>query len=516
MELRVRFLPGEYFWGGSTVYGIEMPLHSDSVYDRDFRKDNRNQTTPLFLSNKGRYVWSENIFRVWVEQGELCFDGLEEVVLEQAGETLKDAYIAACRKHFPFTGKTLPREFFRTAQYNTWMQFTYYPTQEGVLKYAHDIVDNGFAPGIFIIDEGWHGRYGFWEFDKLTFPDPKAMVDELHDLGFTVMLWITPLVTADGPDFIRKIRPDFNPETYDTIFLRDKKGEVALIKWWEGYSALLDFRKECDRTFFMGHLNRLMRDYGVDGFKFDGGSHNMYRSAINAEMRDDFDPKEMNIAWNSFHKEYKFHEYKDTFMGMGNACIQRLCDRRHRWKEDGIDTILPSAIMQGLMGYPFICPDMIGGGGWTDRALNIPVDEELFVRMAQVSALFPMMQFSWAPWEALSETSLQLLKDAAKLHQDMADELIALLEETAVTGEPVLRNLEYNDPGQGFETVNDQFMLGEDILVCPVVTKGTFEKEVVFPEGTWQDADGNCYCGRCRTVIPTPLEKLAWFRRVKK
>ena len=82
---------------------------------------------------------------------------------------------------------------------------------------------------------------------------------------------------------------------------------------------------------------------------------------------------------------------------------------------------MPMAILQGLLGHPFICPDMIGGGEWTYRDLNIPVDKELFVRMAQCSALFPMMQFSQAPWEALDKEHLELVKDAHDLHIKFKD-----------------------------------------------------------------------------------------------
>ena len=57
-------------------------------------------------------------------------------------------------------------------------------------------------------------------------------------------------------------------------------------------------------------------------------------------------------------------------------------------------------------------------------------------------------------------------------------------------------------------------MLGEDILVAPVVTKGTFERRVVFPAGRWQDADGNQYEGGTSVVLASPLDKLLWFRRV--
>ena len=519
MEYRVKFLPGEYFWGGATVFGTDMPINAESAYSRDFTLDPRNQMMPLFLSSKGRYIWSETTFKVWVdnEKGELCFDGgaFETV---KAGETLRDAYIAAMKAHFPFSGKTLPREFFKTAQYNTWMEFTYDPTQKGVLEYAHAIVDHGFEPGILIIDEGWHTRYGLWEWDFAKFPEPKAMVDELHSLGFTVMLWVTPLVTPDGRTFCTSIRREFNPENWDKIFLRNKEGNVALVPWWNGYSAILDFRKECDREFMGSRLDALMRDYGVDGFKFDGGSYHMYNPSvvINGTPRDDMDPGELNIAWNEFGARYRFHEYKDTFKGGGKATIQRLCDRGHRWERDGINTILPCSLMQGLMGHPFICPDMIGGGEWSFNFMpDFKVDEELFIRMAQASALFPMMQFSWAPWRALSEKSYKVVVEAAQLHKRMADEIIALVADAEKSGEPILRTLEYNDPGHGNEAVTDEFMLGEDILVCPIITKGTFEKDVIFPSGTWRDEDGNTYEGGKTTRVPSPLEKLLWFRRVR-
>jgi len=398
------------------------------------------------------------------------------------------------------------------------MQFTYDPTQEGVLKYAKNIVANGFEPGILIIDEGWHTKYGQWKFDFHKFPDPKGMIEQLHEMGFIVMLWVTPLVTADGREFIQAIRHDFNPETYDQLFLRNKAGEVALVEWWNGRSAILDFRKNCDRNYLASRLQFLMEEYGVDGFKFDGGSYHMYTpgNLVNGEPRQDHDPKAMNIAWNEFGAQYRYHEYKDTFMGMGKTVIQRLCDRGHRWEGSGINTVLPCSIMQGLMGYPFICSDMVGGGEWSHRVkAETFFDEELFIRMAQASALFPMMQFSWAPWEALSEEGLKLVHDAAMLHKRMAGEIEALVTESEKTGEPILRSLEYNDPGNGYETIMDQFMLGDDILVCPIITKGTFEKEVIFPAGRWQDEDGDIFEGHSIVRMNSPIDKLLWFRRME-
>jgi len=48
-----------------------------------------------------------------------------------------------------------------------------------------------------------------------------------------------------------------------------------------------------------------------------------------------------------------------------------------------------------------------------------------------------------------------------------------------------------------------------------VITKGTFERRVFFPQGRWQDADGTVYEGSSSAVLPAPLDKLLWFRRVE-
>ena len=523
MEFRIKIKENEYFWGGAVGNGTDMPINKHSKYCQDFRHDASNQMMPLFLSSEGRYIWSDKSFKAWVENGELCFLGEGDFLLDESGTCLRDAYINAMEKHFPFTesrvlGKTLPREFFKTAQFNTWVEFTYDPTQKGVLEYAHAIIDNGFEPGILMIDEGWHTRYGQWKFDFHKFPDPKAMIDELHSLGFIVMLWVTPMITADGVDFCKSTRDLFNPESYDTLFLRNNEGKVALIEWWNGYSAILDLRKECDQKYLGERLDFLMNEYGVDGFKFDGGSYCMYspKSMINGTPAPDHDQEALNVAWNEFGARYKFHEYKDTFKGGGKLTIQRLCDREHTWKDGGITSLVPCAILQGLFGHPFICPDMIGGGSWTDDYLpNFKIDEELFIRMAQASSLFPMMQFSRAPWKCLSSESYKLIIDSYKLHSAMSDEIISLVSDAEKTGEPILRSLEYVDPHKGYASITDEFMLGNDILVCPIITKGMFKKDITFPEGTWIDTDGNEYTGNSVISLDTPLEKLIWFRRKK-
>lgn len=518
MNYTFSFLPGECFFGGVTAEGVKNPFCETSEAEFDLRRSCPNQTMPLFLSTEGRYLYSKHPFKITFRHGVIEVEG-EEVEMVTAGSCLRDAYLGAMRAHFPFDGHRLPGKFFTTAQYNTWMEFHYFPTQEKVLSYAHGIVDHGFTPGILIIDEGWHGRYGEWEFDLARFPDPKAMVDELHELGFTVMLWVTPTVCPDGHDFICSILKALGGgEDADKVYIRNKEGRPGLFFWWNGYSALLDFRKESDCRFLASRLDRLMREYGVDGFKFDGGSVHMYHpdNMVNGTPRDDHDPHAMNAAWNEFGRRYEYHEYKDTYGGGGRNMIQRLCDRAHRWEDGGLDTLIPCSIVQGLVGHPFICPDMIGGGSWAHNIdPDFRMDEELFVRMAEASALMPMMQFSWAPWRVLSKESLAMVKAASDLHLRLSEEILAMVRTAECEGEPILRSLEYNDPHRGYAQITDEFMLGKDILVAPVLKKGQLEKEIVFPSGRWQDEDGRIYEGGLTHPVPTPLGKLAWFRRVK-
>ena len=517
MKLTLEIIENEYWWGGSTALAEPMPLSSESEgYELDMYYG-YNQTMPLYISSLGRYIWSDKPLHVWVSGGKFELESEAEIIIGSGGRSLRDAYLEASRKYFPFKGKIPPLKFFDTAQYNTWMEFDYNQTQKGVLEYAHGIVDNGYAPGILMIDEGWHGRYGLWEFDLAKFPDPKGMIDELHSLGFTVMLWVTPLQTCDGRDFVLATFDDLTMMTNSTAdikkFLRTDDGKVAIVKWWEGYSAILNFCEKNDRDYLASKLDKLMEDYGVDGFKLDGGIIAMYNPKnVQNGTQTKYAPDDLNIAWNEFGSRYAYSEYKDTYKGGGKGAISRLQDRHHSWTHKGINTILPAALLQGLIGHPFICPDMVGGGEWANKYFeNFKCDEELFIRMAQQAALFPMMQFSWAPWRALSKENQQLCLEAARLHQSYGEYIKELVKESATSGEPILRHMEYEYPHSGYQHINDQFLLGSDILVAPVIRKGEFEREVVLPDGKWLYLGKEEYEGGQRIKVPAPISVLPYF-----
>jgi len=504
----LKLLPNEYWWGGAIEDGVSMPYGSGD-FTGDLRRLKGNQGAPLLLSSKGRYIWSEHPFIFRFHKGTLTIQyRYGEIQYGEGFGSLPSAYQYAAKTFFPFSG-TYPDELnFLAPQYNTWIEMHYGPCQEKVLQYAQAILDNGMPPGVLMIDDNWMNDYGSWDFYPGRFPDPREMVDTLHAMGFRVMLWVCPYVSPDSLNF-RKLWAE-------GFLLKNKEGEPYLRRWWNGYSALIDFSNQEAVSWFQEQLDRLVDRYGIDGFKFDAGDPILFDS-------EDMEP----ITWHTsiypnedcrnyalMGTRYPFNEYRESWKCGGQPLVQRLRDKEHGWGRGGLASLIPNAIAQGLMGYPYNCPDMIGGGLDGDfTSPNFKLDQELYVRYAQCAALFPIMQFSLAPWRVLDKEHLGYCMETVRLREALGPEIVSLAKHAAKTGEPILRSMEYVFPGKGYECIKDQFMLGNDILVAPVLQKGAVKRTVVFPEGIWEGDDGKPVEGPITREIDAPLSRLPWFRR---
>jgi alpha-glucosidase len=125
----------------------------------------------------------------------------------------------------------------------------------------------------------------------------------------------------------------------------------------------------------------------------------------------------------------------------------------------------------------------------------------------------PMMQFSVAPWRVLDREHLQAVKKAVEIRQTFVPEIMRLAVTSAKTGEPIVNNMEYSFPNQGFENCKDQFMLGKDIMVCPMVKK-EFKRNVIFPEGNWESNTGIIIKGPENKQFDVPIDELVWFKKL--
>lgn len=90
--------------------------------------------------------------------------------------------------------------------------------------------------------------------------------------------------------------------------------------------------------------------------------------------------------------------------------------------------------------------------------------------------------------------------------------ILELVENCRVTGQPIIRPMCYNYPNEGLETVTDQFLPGQDIVVAPVLEKGARTRIVRLPAGNWRGADGKLYSGGT-VEISAPLDFLPVFHK---
>lgn len=507
-ETAVKIEPDEYWWGGVVAWGSKMPYtQTAGPFDLSLRNEN-NQVTPFFLSNKGRYIWSDFPFRFEIKDNTLFLDSpYEAITLHKGGKTLSDAYRTACEQYFPPANSLPDALFFTMPQYNTWIELMYNQNQTDIMKYAQSIKANDFPEGILMIDDNWQKYYGNFEFKPDRFSDPKNMVKQLHAMGFKIMLWVCPFVSADTPEY-RFLK------TKGYLLKQKGSDAPAMVEWWNGVSACYDLTNPEAAAYFVSQLKALQTECGIDGFKFDAGDSKYYDPNVIDSYRKEAKAVDHTMAWAKIGLQFPFNEYRACWRMNGEALVQRLCDKDYSWK--AVQMLIPDMIAAGLLGYAYTCPDMIGGGQFTSF-LGIDddhFDQGLIVRSAQVHALMPMMQFSVAPWRILSRENLEIVRNAALLHKQMGTYLMKCAQESALTGVPIVRHLEYAFPNEGFAECKDQFMLGDKYLVAPVVTPEN-TRIVKLPKGKWKDDAGKIHKGGKSLSFEVPLNRLLYFEKLQ-
>jgi alpha-glucosidase (family GH31 glycosyl hydrolase) len=514
----LRFELGLGRWYGAGFQGwrskLALPLNEARIETAGFVAFGKTQASPFWYATNGVGVWvrTPRDFRYAVNRlSNGKPDGLLHV--EMPATTLTYDLLVASDVHeivrlflnevgFPRT--TPPDDYFRQPIYTTWVEHKVPVDQAKVLEFAQAIKKNALPCGVIEIDDKWEARYGDMQFDAGKFPDPKKLVTELHKLGMRVTLWVHPFVNTDSQTFA-KLRND-------PRLLHDGAGNVGIINWWNGDAAVWDFSRADAAREFRAKLDNLRKRYGIDGFKFDGADSEMVPQE--ARPSDGKDPIEY---CDNYNRETTAHfTWNETRVGIYSqrlGIVQRLIDKHSIWgAENGLAALIPEMIIVSLRGYPYAMPDMVGGNQYeSDRA-----DKELLIRWAQASALMPLLQFSIGPWH-FDEETVRLVREASELHLRFAPLIVALAKQAPRTGEPILAPLWYHAPKDASTfDITDEFMLGPDVLVAPVLTKGATTRDLYLPAGRWRELGGATAVdgGQWLRKHPAPLDTLPVFVRV--
>jgi len=430
-------------------------------------------------------------------------DGTGDGLLRLRGRGLRYRLLAAedavqaWRACLPYIGHpaTIPPEMlWRKPIWTTWARFKTDIAQQRVIEFADEIITHGYPHGVMEIDDRWQIHYGDVTFDPKLFSDPRAMVDELHERGFAATCWVMPFINPEAKCFeVARARG---------YLLKQPDDSPLPVRWWQGEGFLLDVANPEALQWFSERLRALQKETGLDGYKFDAGE------AIFAHRSNDYTRRYIDFVAANF----PFAEVRSGWSNQRAPILFRQWDKSCIWGTDnGLKSLITGAFALSLAGYPFVLPDMVGGNAYGGENANA----ELMIRWSQANALLPAIQFSLAPWDYGDECDC-LCRAALDVRERYLDRIAAALHQAAQTGEPPIRPVWWLAPGdERAQICDDEFLLGDGILVAPVVQPGQRARDVYLPNGEWRGAHtGQMFTGPTVLAnVPTPLQTLLVYER---
>ena len=364
------------------------------------------------------------------------------------------------------------------------------------------------------------GGYGVqyqWKADETLYPDLAGFVDTLHQQDIRVLGYVNPFVDPllDHWDEM---------EAQGLLPLDPETGEVATFFGPRGDMTTADLSNLATRDYIADFLTVAVRDIGLDGWMADFAEW----LPIDAEIHDGDAAAVHNRypeLWQSITREVMEAERPDGDWLMyarsgwtgvhSQAQVHWVGDQEADWSEtDGLPTVVPAMINLGLSGQPFATHDIAGFSGG-------PSTKELYMRWTELGAFSPFMRTHDGDdrennhrWDADEETTAHFGR-MARVHAAFAAERVEWAREAAETGAPIVRHLllEFPDDREAWQ-IHDQYLLGPDLLVAPVVTEGATARTLYLPEGSWFHVwTGEAYQGPGWVDVDAPLGSPPVFSR---
>ena len=339
-----------------------------------------------------------------------------------------------------------------------------------------------------------------------AWPDPKAMVEDLHERDIKVVLWQIPLLkTALSEDGLHEqVLHEGDAMVREGHAVREADGTAYLNRgWWFPKSLMPDLSTQRTRDWWTAKRDYLVRDLDIDGFKTDGGEHAWghdlrYGDGRRGDEGNNLYPVHYARAFGDLlrkHGKAPITFSRSGFTGSQAHGIYWAGDEDSTWEA------FRSSVTAGLTAAS--CG--IVYWGWDLAGFSGPgPDAELYLRAAGASAFMPIMQYhsefnhhqkplrDRTPWHVAELTGdervVPVFREFALLRERLVDYLAAAASVTVSSDQPLMRPLFFDHPGEaGAWEHTQQWMLGADLLVSPVTAPGATTWTVWLPPGEWVD-----------------------------
>lgn len=411
-----------------------------------------------------------------------------------------------------------------------------------VLADARAMREHGIPGSVIWIDSPWETAYNTLTFNPVQFPNPDGMLRELKALGYETLVWCTEWINkSDDSDEMTGMAPDsgglYELAVASGYLVKDGAGDPWTFTWWKGTGGIVDFTNPKAFDWFSGRVAGLVAQ-GIAGFKLDAGEFvfagtGLVPTELDQHFADGRPARVMQADYKrlyhaAFQKALRAergdggfwvartgaHRTQASAMALWPGDLDHGFERATEKNADGKYNVggLPAAVVgglgAGLTGFPYFAPDI---GGF----LNGTPASEALIRWAEYAAFTPIMQLGGGgqhnPWlPPFTAADLALYRKLAKVHFKLAPEMRKLAREYTATGMPLMRPFYLLWPeDETLRRVEDEYLLGEGILVAPVVTPGATRRDVVFPPGRWKHfftgAQYGDAAGTVKASVPAPL-----------
>jgi alpha-glucosidase (family GH31 glycosyl hydrolase) len=348
------------------------------------------------------------------------------------------------------------------------------------------------------------------------YPDLPGLIDQLHGRNLQVLGYVNPFVYPDWAGY-REARGN-------GYLVRAASGQVYLQQWTYGRRAYLDFTNPEATQWWQNRVRYALAEVGFDGAMLDFGEDappdGRYANGLGYRMNNRY-PVLYHQAAYEVGEAVKPGDcvflVRAGYSGSQPYTTNRFTgDQVRNWHHElGLASVLPAVLNGGLSGWPYWGPD-IAGFFRDGRAVIGPGEKELWIRWLQLGALMPTMRdmygmMSGEPVDLWTdEETLALFGTYAKLHTALKPYLYSHAQVAHERGLPIVRPLFLNYPEEAKTyTLKDEYLLGDDLLVAPVLGPGQTERSVYLPADNWRDYwTGKTYQGPGWVTVPAPLHHI--------
>lgn len=415
-----------------------------------------------------------------------------------------------------------------------------YYNQEQVLNVAREYKKRGIPLDVFVIDYYHWPRCGDYRFDEEYFPDPKAMIDELHEMGIETMVSIWPQI-------------DWRSENYEEMkqqgLLVKSNAGVDVQMLFHGNNVFLDATNPRTRKYVWEKVKKNYADLGIRTFwldeaepEFSTYEYECYRYAAGpVEEIGNIYPREYSRM---FYEGQKENGQEDIVNLVRCAWLGSQKYGALVWSGDIFSTYedfrkqICAGLHMGLCGIPWWTTDI---GGFMTDDVNDPDFQQLLIRwyeFAVYSAVFRMHgdrgPHNIPPLDdrdfgggylytgqsnelwSYGEENYRIMKKYYDIRISMHDYIKQLYDEASENGSPLIRTMfyEFPDDKKCWE-LQDQYMFGSEYLVAPIFHLNEFEREVYLPAGRWEDTrDGKVYEGGQTIRAAAPIDSIPVFKKM--